>query len=93
VLADGSIESAARLFESLGFQRCADDAALEEGFTKVAIYGDADGYTHAARQLPDGRWTSKIGKLQDIEHDTLASLTGSEYGSVAQILKKPVGAP
>jgi hypothetical protein len=93
VLADGSVESAVQLFEFLGYQRCANDASLDEGFTKVAVFGDADGYTHAARQLPDGRWSSKIGKLQDIEHDTLDGLTGSDYGSVVQMLKKPVAGP
>ena len=56
--------------------------------SEVAIYGDADGYTHAARQLPNGRWSSKIGRLQDIEHVTLANLTGTAYGVVAQVLRK-----
>jgi hypothetical protein len=86
-LDDGSVESAVRLFEHLGYERTAD-SALEDGWTKVAIYGDADGYTHAARQREDGRWTSKLGALHDIEHDTLESLTQSDYGFVVQILKK-----
>ncbi len=73
VLDDGSVEAAVRLFEHFGFQRTGV-ATLEPGFTKVAIYGDAVGYTHAAQQLPDGRWTSKIGMLQDIDHNTLDNL-------------------
>lgn len=49
--------------------------------------------THAARQLPSGAWTSKLGEWEDIEHDTLEALEGSEgrgeaYGRVALILKR-----
>ena len=64
---------------------------------KVAIYGDAEGYTHTSRQLPDGKWTGKIGKLQDIEHDSLAALTSvadrmgtasdRAYGALVQIMR------
>jgi hypothetical protein len=89
ILADGSVAAAIRLFEHLGYQ-CTDvtDQGPEEGVEKVAIYGDDQGYTHAARQRPGGGWTSKIGKLQDIEHDTLESLTGSDYGTVVQIMRR-----
>ena len=86
---DGSIESAIRLYENLGYNRTAlQDQAPEEGVEKVAIYGDKEGYTHAARQRQGGGWTSKLGKLQDIEHDNLESLTGSDYGTVIQILRR-----
>jgi hypothetical protein len=91
--ADGSVEAAVRLFEHLGY-RCTDinDQDSEEGVEKIAIYGDDSGYTHAARQRQGGGWTSKLGKLQDIEHATLDSLLGSDYGRVVQIMRKdPVG--
>jgi hypothetical protein len=86
---DGSVEAAIRLYEHLGY-RCTDinDRSPEEGVEKVAIYGDDQGYTHAARQRQGGGWTSKLGKLQDIEHDTLESLTGSDYGAVVQIMRR-----
>jgi len=90
---DGTVEAAIRLFESLGFGRT-EDAAWQPGVRKVAIYGDERGYyTHAARQLPGGRWTSKLGKGPDIEHDTLDSLTGSSYGTVAQVMQKAQSVP
>ena len=64
---------------------------LEPGFEKVAIYTDLMGKpTHAARQLPSGNWTSKLGELEDIEHETLDCLSGSSYGSVALLLKRPI---
>jgi hypothetical protein len=90
---DGSVEAAVYLYERLGYTR-ATDATYEEGVEKIAIYGDDMGYTHAARQLPDGRLTSKIGKLQDIEHDALENLVDSRYGQVRQIMeKRPGGNP
>jgi hypothetical protein len=78
-------------FETLGFVPCAADA-LEIGFEKIALYALAEVPRHAARQLPNGRWTSKLGELEDIEH-TLEGLVGDWYGSVVQILKRPLSGP
>lgn len=65
-------------------------AALEPATQKVAIYTSAAGVpTHAARQLPDGWWASKLGPQVDIEHE-LGALDGPMYGSVAVILARPV---
>ncbi len=44
---------------------------------------------HAARQLPNGRWTSKCGELEDIEH-ALEGVVGIWYGTVAHLLKRPL---
>ncbi len=84
---DRTVEAAIRLYEHLGYNRTTN-VALEDGVIMIAIYGDEQGYTHAARQLPDGRWTSKLGKLQDIEHDHLENLFGESYGTVVQIMEK-----
>src|SRR5262249_41911512 len=93
VLDDGSVEAAIALYEHHGYRKTAN-AAPEAGVEKVAIYGDDQGYTHAARQLPDGRWTSKLGKLQDVEHDTLDNLFGVRYGTLVQIMeKRPAPSP
>src|SRR5689334_1255555 len=48
-------------FQLLGYQRC-DNGDLEAGFEKIAFYESAGLPTHGARQLPDGTWTSKLGK-------------------------------
>lgn len=84
---DGSVLAAIRFFEHFGYTLAAN-AELENGVLKIAIYGDAQGYTHAARQLANGRWSSKLGKLQDIEHDKLENLFGSRYGAVVHIMEK-----
>lgn len=65
------------------------DATLEPGKQKVAIYADRNGKpTHAARQLADGWWASKLGRQIDIEHE-FSALEGPEYGSVTVILARP----
>lgn len=77
-------------YQSLGFEGC-DNRNVEEGYEKVAIYATSDGaYAHAARQLTDGRWTSKLGNWQDIEHDTLEALEGTFYGTVRFVLRSPI---
>ena len=77
-----------------GFASC-PDGALEEGIEKVALYGIGDTFAHAARQLPNGRWTSKLGVSYDIEHE-LDALTSSanagggvQYGEVAAFMARP----
>jgi hypothetical protein len=74
-------------FASLGYALCEGDS-LESGYEKIALFADADGRpTHAARQLPSGRWTSKLDKREDIEHE-LRGLEGELYGSVVLIMKR-----
>ncbi|AGA27188.1 DUF7689 domain-containing protein [Singulisphaera acidiphila] len=72
----GILETA---FKSLGFEACNGEES-DPGFEKIAIYGNNLFYTHAARQLPTGKWTSKLGKLEDIEHDTPDVVAGGIYG-------------
>ena len=76
-------------FGTLGFIPC-ENQNIEHGHEKIAMYVDDTGKpTHAARQLPNGRWTSKLGQGQDIEHE-LDGLTDSLYGTVVQVLKRPI---
>jgi hypothetical protein len=75
-------------FQSIGFAPGATPD-LEPGWEKVALFAKSDVPTHAARQLPNGRWTSKLGPLEDIEHE-LDVLTGSIYGQVVCILRRPI---
>jgi len=81
-------EAYAEAFKHLGFEECGD-ARLEEGWEKVAIFATEDGLpAHAPRQLADGRWTSKLGKLQDIVHTALEQVSGQDYGSPIIILRR-----
>lgn len=85
-----TVDAFVRAYETLGYVRCAD-GTLESGYEKVAIYVDSfGGPTHAARQLPSGKWTSKLGGEEDIEHDTLEAVEGPLYGRSNAYLKRPI---
>jgi hypothetical protein len=74
-------------YQTLGYEPC-NDTKLEVGYEKIALYVDHDGIPiHAARQISTGQWTSKLGALEDIEHE-LQGLTGERYGKVGQILRR-----
>ena len=79
------------MFESFGYEACPDNSS-EEGLEKIAIYAVGDRVKHAARQLIDGQWTSKLGTDVDITHSSLAELEDTEfnafYGKVVLIMKR-----
>lgn len=55
----------------------------------IALLVDGDGdVVHAARLLGNGRWTSKLGQWEDIEHADLATIEGGDYGKVATYLER-----
>jgi len=82
-----TVEAYAKAFQKLGFEVC-QDAAFEVEVEKVAIFAGQDGSpTHAARQLEDGTWTSKLGQLEDIKHLELDHV--GEYGNPVLFLKRP----
>ena len=87
---DYAVHVLTQLFVSLGYEDCGMAANLEPGFEKVALFGQSLFYTHAARQLPAGKWTSKLGKAEDIEHDSPHDVAGGIYGEVVQIMKRRI---
>ena len=75
-------------FRTLGYEPC-HDGAREAGWEKVALYvDDNDTPTHMARQLPEGGWTSKLGKSIDITHKTVEALEGNCYGRATYYLRR-----
>ncbi len=82
-------EAFIKAYELLGYDIC-KDASHEEGFEKIAIYVDGNGKpTHATRQLSSGSWTSKLGGLEDIEHNTVDALISVRYGVAKLYMKRP----
>ena len=74
-------------YQKLGYAIC-DNAVLETGYEKIALYVNDEGIpTHAAKQLSTGKWSSKLGWLEDIEHE-LEGLIGEKYGKIAQVLRR-----
>jgi hypothetical protein len=77
-----------QVFELHGYSVC-DNAELEVGFEKVAIYVDEDDEpTHATIQTELGKWSSKLGVYEDIEHPGVDSLESKAYGTVAIVMKR-----
>jgi hypothetical protein len=81
-----SLSAFQEAFASQGYSVC-QSADLEAGYDKIAVFAHDAIPTHAARQLPSGRWTSKLGLLEDIEHD-LSDLEGHAYGHIAFVMKR-----
>ena len=76
-------------YAGLGYEVCSS-GDLEPGFEKIALYAKPAGTpAHAARQLPNGKWTSKLGDEEDIEHD-LPGLECTRYGEVRQFMRRAV---
>ena len=87
---DGTLDAFREGYETLGFEVC-DGSGHEPGFERIAIYATALGSpTHVARQLSDGRWTSKLGPLEDIVHRDPRSLAGGRYGDPVMFMKRPL---
>jgi hypothetical protein len=76
-------------FRTAGFEVC-DDASPESGMEKIAIYTLVGEPKHAARRLPNGNWTSKLGDFEDIQHTTLDCLSGPLYGMPNTYMKRRV---
>lgn len=86
---DQSGKKYAEYFKTFGFEEC-NAGNLEEGVEKIAIYEDnRNEFTHVARQLADGKWTSKMGELEDIEHLNLEALADKLYGKPKIYMKRP----
>lgn len=90
-LSDGDVtlKNFENAFRSLGYRVCSH-ALLEPGFEKIAFYVAGGNPTHAAKQLPDGRWKSKLGvDWEDVEHNTLRGVESALYGKAVRFMKKP----
>jgi hypothetical protein len=82
-----TIEAFEQAFDLLGY-RPTSDGSLQAHYEKVALFTKDGLPTHMARQLPDGAWTSKLGRLEDIRHHDISAVSGAEYGSVAAFYRR-----
>ena len=73
-------------FATFGYQPCSD-GRREKGYEKIVLYAEGEQPKHAARQLKNGRWTSKLGKDVDIEHK-VKDLEGPHYGNVTMYFRR-----
>ena len=86
---DNRLVTYVKLFESEGF-RVTENELVESGYTKIAIYAKDDEFRHVARQTADGKWSSKLGKQEDVTHELRALESDSKfgYGTATIFMKK-----
>ncbi len=82
-----TISAFVQVFATLGYKPCSD-GRRETGHEKIVLYTQKNIPTHAARQLKNGRWSSKLGKDIDIEHK-VRDLEGRCYGKVTMYFRRP----
>ena len=85
-LSADTLEGWMSVFEIHGYRET-DDKSLEPEYEKIAMYANAEGPQHVARQKASGIWVSKLGKGVDVEH-LLEGLEGDLYGKVVKIMKR-----
>ena len=82
------IEALIQVFAGLGYAIC-DAVEKEQGYDKVALYALDGQWQHAARQLEDGQWTSKLGRFEDITHPSPEDVNSEVFGNVHCIMRRP----
>lgn len=83
-----NIQCLVSVFESQGYMLC-DTFEHEDGYIKIALYFNENNneWTHAARELRNGFWTSKLGPNVDIQHGTPYTIENEDYGKVYCFMK------
>jgi type VI secretion system secreted protein VgrG len=86
-----------RLYADKGYYREHElNWRAESGLEKVVLYatlnpdGTIDQVTHAAHQERDGTFTSKLGQLPVIRHETPEALRGPTYGLPVAVYVRPI---
>jgi hypothetical protein len=84
-----TLDAFIQAYQTIGYESC-ENRDLEPGFQKIAIYTYNGQPQHAARQEEDGKWKSKLGDWEDIEHELEGLENPNYYGVVQQILKRAI---
>jgi len=84
-----TIENFIKAFEWKRFKKC-KNGKHKKGIEKVALFVKGSLPRHAARQLPSGLWTSKCGRSEDIQHETLSAVEGAAYGEAKVFMHRRI---
>ncbi|TDX84410.1 DUF7689 domain-containing protein [Epilithonimonas xixisoli] len=80
-------EAFIKLYELIGYEVCFDES-FEEGKEKVVIYLNSNEEpTHAAKQIDNNFWSSKLGPHNDVSH-SLFALEDGVYGNARIFMKR-----
>lgn len=88
---DSNVQNFIDAFKQIGYELC-EKPDFESDYRRIALYvvPGTTACTHAARQLRNGMWTSKLGMYCDIQHGTPETIENNEYGKVYCIMKKKI---
>ncbi len=87
IVREEKIECFIQLFKLIGYEVCENDK-LDPLYEKIAIYTNIHGKpTHAARQLSNGYWTSKLGGSYDVTH-SIFSMEDGVYGNATVYMRR-----
>ena len=100
VKAEETVEAFVEAYATCGFEVCRD-SRMENGWEKIAIYVDGSNKPkHAARQIDEKVWTSKLGSSYDINHPFIFKWSEiileigkkdlSCYGVLAKLLRRRI---
>jgi hypothetical protein len=84
---DDFVATLVSIFELHGYSVC-NNSDHESGYEKLVIFSHLGRFKHAARQLKSGRWASKLGEEQDIEHERAEHVENADYGTAETFLKR-----
>ena len=86
-----TLEAFIQAYGTLGYAPC-QNGLLQPDLEKIALFSIVQGGrqvpTHAALQLANGEWTSKLGPLEDVVHKLVTDVNGPAYGTVACFLSR-----
>lgn len=74
-------------FRYFGFEECGMDDSVEDDYDKVALYCNADRWTHAARIVGDGIYHSKFGASYNGTHSR-GDVLQAQYGDPFVIMRR-----
>lgn len=83
-----SDKSLIEVFEFFGFTEC-EDNNIEDGYDKVALFGNDDVWKHAAKIVDENLEHSKFGNCWDAYHKP-ESVFGPVYGYIYTYMKRKV---
>ena len=81
-----SVDSFTKAFATIGYASCAN-GDYEDGIEKIVFYTSDGRVKHAARQIGQDKWASKLGNGEDIQHK-LSAVAGGGYGSPTVFLSR-----
>ena len=86
---DCNVSNFIEAFKHKGYE-CCDNSCFEPKYRKIALFAKpgTTECTHAARELSNGFWTSKLGNDCDIQHGMPCTIENDDYGIVFCFMKK-----